>query len=64
MEKMQENNDLYPAPFYFPLILDTDGAFNYYAWVDQFLKATCCELVIRLAADQNGIIDPGKDART
>ena len=23
---MQENNDLYPAPFYFPVILDTDGA--------------------------------------
>ena len=38
-------------------------AFNHYASRDQFLKATCCELGIRLAADQNGIIDPGKDVK-
>ena len=61
---MQENIDQYPAPVYFPVILDTDAyAFNYYSSRYQFLKATCCELGIRLAADQNGIINPGKDAK-
>ena len=38
-------------------------AFNYYASRYQFLKATCCGLGIRLAADQNDIINPGKDAK-